>query len=268
SGLGALVVSVSIMFSPLLGTIAAQRLNGERIFQDLGATPVWSGWLLAAPLFALGMMGAGVAVSALFPGVSFDPSVDTILALAGDRLSPEALAAARQQLEALPVHPAWLAIPSGIAAGMTLNALAAFGEEIGWRGLLFRELRDRGFWTSSWIVGLLWGLWHAPLILLGHNYPDDPIRGILLFTVYCVLMSPLYTWIRDRSRSVWGAAFLHGTFNGLAGIPMLVIIGGSALLTAPTGLASVLAMGILNLILWIAVRPALHHDAARSRAAM
>ncbi|MFT4977565.1 MAG: membrane protease YdiL (CAAX protease family), partial [Myxococcota bacterium] len=160
----------------------------------------------------------------------------------------------RAQLEALPVHPALLSIPQIIFFGATLNAVFAFGEELGWRGLMYRELRPLGFWSSSFLIGVLWGLWHAPLILLGHNYPDHPLLGIGLFTVQCAAMSPLYTLVRERSGSVWAAAVLHGTFNAAAGIPLLITQGGSPMMTGVTGVAGLIGLVMLNVLLWLATR--------------
>jgi hypothetical protein len=43
----------------------------------------------------------------------------------------------------------WLALGQGLIAGATINAVAGFGEELGWRGFLYRELSFLGFWKSS-----------------------------------------------------------------------------------------------------------------------
>ncbi|WP_340681246.1 CPBP family intramembrane glutamic endopeptidase [Natrinema gelatinilyticum] len=50
--------------------------------------------------------------------------------------------------------------------------VAAFGEEFGWRGLLFLKRSPLGFWRVSLLTGVVWGLWHAPLIVQGYNSPD------------------------------------------------------------------------------------------------
>ena len=72
----------------------------------------------------------------------------------------------------------------GIMAGFTINGLFAFGEEYGWRGVLMDELRPLGAFKANLLTGVMWGFWHAPVILLGFNYgaerrlghPDDVRR--------------------------------------------------------------------------------------------
>jgi membrane protease YdiL (CAAX protease family) len=79
---------------------------------------------------------------------------------------------------------------AGIIAGLTLNGLFAFGEEYGWRGYLWDRLANRGRLGSFVCVGSLWGLWHAPLILVvGYNYPDDRLAGIAMMTVFTIAAS-------------------------------------------------------------------------------
>ena len=51
------------------------------------------------------------------------------------------------------------------------NSIAGFGEEWGWRGYLLPRLMPLGKWKAYLLVGLIWGLWHAPLVAIGFNYP-------------------------------------------------------------------------------------------------
>ena len=67
-----------------------------------------------------------------------------------------------------------IALFSGLVAGVTINGLFAFGEEYGWRGFLMDELRPLGAVRANLLTGVLWGLFHAPIILLGYNF--DPYR--------------------------------------------------------------------------------------------
>ncbi|MDG1482576.1 MAG: CPBP family intramembrane metalloprotease [Myxococcota bacterium] len=253
-GLLGSVFAVLYMFTPMLAVIAVQLLAGEKPFHGLSARPRLNRWLLAGSLGTLVLVFAAMLAGFALPGLSYDPSIDAILDRFGDMLSPEQLAETRQELEALPVHPAFLSIPQILIAGATLNALFAFGEEIGWRGLLYRELSHLGFWKTSLITGIIWGFWHAPIILVGHNYPEHPLPGAFLFVVICVLLSPLHTFIRQHSGTVWGAAICHGTFNAAAGLPLLVTAGGSDLEVGVTGLAGVIGMAVANLALaaWMA----------------
>jgi len=247
TGAVALVFSAAYMFTPLAAVAVVQRAAGERPLRGLGAGLRLNRWLAVASVGALVLVLVSTLAGFALPWHHFDPGVDALLARFGELIPPEELAEVRTQLEALPIHPALLALPQAVIAGATINALFAFGEEIGWRGLLHRELAGLGLWRESAIVGVLWGFWHAPIILLGHNYPEHPLPGVFLFVVICLLLSPLHTLVRRRSGSVWAAAICHGTFNAAAGAPLLITAGGSDLTVGVTGLAGVLGMGAFNL---------------------
>ncbi len=84
------------------------------------------------------------------------------------------------------MHPFWIAIIQALKAGITINALAGFGEELGWRGLMLDELRQYSLWSASLVIDIIWGLWHAPLILQRDNYPEHPIAGVFMMTGWTV----------------------------------------------------------------------------------
>jgi uncharacterized protein len=70
-----------------------------------------------------------------------------------------------------------------------------------------------------------------------------------MMTIFCVLFLPTFTLIRIKSRSVIAASILHGSFNALAGIAVMLVQGGNDLLIGNTGLAGLLVIGGINLII-------------------
>lgn len=77
------------------------------------------------------------------------------------------------------------------------------------------------------ISGVVWGLWHAPLVLLGYNYPDAPgWLGLTMMVGMCILVGAVFGWLRLRSESVWPAALAHGAFNAAAGSYLLFARAG------------------------------------------
>src|SRR5699024_5106100 len=118
---------------------------------------------------------------------------------------------------------------------------------------LFRSL---GFWKATLLIGLIWGLWHAPLtIFAGHNYPSTPIFGVLMITVSCMLMSPIISFITIKSRSVFPAAFFHGVINGSASLGIMIVAGGNPeLLNGLNGLAGFIVLLVVNVIIFIRTR--------------
>ncbi|MBI2433230.1 MAG: CPBP family intramembrane metalloprotease, partial [Candidatus Hydrogenedentes bacterium] len=68
---------------------------------------------------------------------------------------------------------------ASLALGPTVNGVFGFGEELGWRGYLLPKLMPLGKWRAYIVLGMIWGFWHAPLILAGLNYPGYPILGVV-----------------------------------------------------------------------------------------
>ena len=93
------------------------------------------------------------------------------------------------------------------------SSFAAFGEELGWRGWLLPNLLPLGTWPALVLSGAIWGLWHAPLILLGYNYGLADARGVALMVGWCALLGILVGWLRLRSASIWPAVLAHAAIN-------------------------------------------------------
>ncbi|TCK26009.1 CPBP family intramembrane glutamic endopeptidase [Pseudonocardia endophytica] len=124
-----------------------------------------------------------------------------------------------------------------------LNILPVLGEEWGWRGWLLPRLLHRGLWPALLWSGLIWGVWHAPLTLLGYNYPELGPGAAALFTGTCILLGVLMGWLRLYSGSVWPPVLAHATLNATAGL--VILLGDAA---APPHLA---VAGITGLVGWV-----------------
>lgn len=90
----------------------------------------------------------------------------------------------------------------------------AFGEEWGWRGYMMPKLCElMPKWAAIIVGGIIWGLWHAPLTVSGHNfgvdYPGFPWVGILLMCLFCILMNGILTYLTERTGSIYPASFCH-----------------------------------------------------------
>ncbi|MEE2036901.1 CPBP family intramembrane metalloprotease [Nocardiopsis sp. CT-R113] len=108
-----------------------------------------------------------------------------------------------------------------------INLVPALGEELGWRGWLLPKLMPLGTLPALLISGVIWGLWHAPLILLGYNYPDAPgWLGLTAMVGMCILVGTVFGWLRLRSGSVWPAALAHAAFNGAGATYLLFAAAG------------------------------------------
>jgi len=145
-----------------------------------------------------------------------------------------------------------IALLLGFVSGCTINLLFTLGEEIGWRGFLYKQWQHLSFHLRVIVTGVIWGLWHAPLILLGHNYDNYPFIGIGMMVLLCISLSYPMEWIRQQSKSVLGPAIFHGSINAVAGLSILFCKDGNELIGSIPGLAGVLAgfsvFGVMHLI--------------------
>jgi membrane protease YdiL (CAAX protease family) len=104
-----------------------------------------------------------------------------------------------------------------------LAIVIAFGEEYGWRGYLQSELFKLGRVRGVILLGVIWGAWHWPLILMGYNYPGHPLLGMALMALYTTGLAVVLGYAVLRSGSVLLAAYLHALNNQVAAF--LVAIG-------------------------------------------
>ena len=247
----AFVLAIVYMFVPALSATIVQRgVFREPLGESLGIRFRWNRWFwiawLSMPLAMLAVFG----VSLLLPGVHYSAEMAGMFARFAGQVPPEQLAQMKAQAATLPVPILLLTFLQALLAGITVNAVAGFGEELGWRGLLYREWEGQGFWRLSGLTGLVWGIWHAPLILQGHNYPQHPVAGVFMMTAFCLLAAPVFTLVREQSGSVIAAAILHGTLNGSVGLALLHVVGGNDLLVGGTGLAGLIVLGLIDLGIW------------------
>lgn len=234
---GLILTTVLFMWAPAVAAIGVLFRHDESVRAKAGLQLGRPGWIVLAWVAPVALVVATIAVGTMLPGVSFTTDYGAFLLEFG--LTQEQVDAAVAELESFPGPPAVMLVGQGLVAGLTINALAALGEELGWRGLLLTELSPLGFWRLSAITGVIWGVWHAPIILQGYNFPEAPVAGIFVMTVATVAVSPVYTYLTVRAESVLAAMFFHGSFNGLGAIALVYLTGAGNLLVSPVGVAGV-----------------------------
>jgi membrane protease YdiL (CAAX protease family) len=245
-----LIVTVGYMFVPMIVAIFMQKVvSREPLIKPLGLSFRLNRWWLVAWLLPPAVSFATSGVSLTFPVVEYSPQMAGILERFRSFLPPEQMEEIERGMGTIRIHPLWTGLLQGLVAGPTVNAVAGFGEELGWRGFLQKELKGLGFYRSSVLIGFIWGVWHMPIILQGHNYPDHPLSGVFMMIAWCILLSPIFSLVRLRSGSVIAAAVLHGSLNGTAGLALMVVEGGSDLLVGVTGLAGFAVLLLVNLVL-------------------
>lgn len=112
-----------------------------------------------------------------------------------------------------------------------LIAFNTFGEEFGWRGYMNQKMEPLLGTTGTVIVGgIVWGLWHAPLTLEGHNFGTDyagyPYLGILAMCVMCTFWGMVLMWLTKKTGSVYPAAIFHAMINNGGSITGHLFVSG------------------------------------------
>lgn len=230
-----LLLVVGYMGAPALAHILTRLVTREG-WQNLYLQPRlrqgWPYWVItwiAPALFAF----AGMAVFfALFPQF-YDPSLSSVQSML--QRSAEATG------QAAPALNPWVVVITqtitAVLIAPVLNAIPILGEEFGWRAYLQPKLLPLGSRRTMVWIGIIWGLWHAPIIAMGHNYdldyPGAPWLGILAMTWFTFVFGTFLGWATLRAGSVWPAVIGHGALNGIAAIALFFIQGNPNLVLGP-----------------------------------
>ncbi len=245
------VITIFYMFIPLIATFILQLGVYKEPLKDINIIWKWSNWYIVAALLPIVLMFLSLGISLLFPGVVYDPSMSGFLENLAKKLSPAQMEKSLASIKPMMKYMMIITLGQALLAGVTVNAVAAFGEEAGWRGFLLSSLKGRNFYVASIIIGLVWGFWHAPVIIQGHNYPEHPQMGIFMMAVFTMLLTPIMVYLTMKSGSVIAAAVFHGTMNASAGMAIMVIRGGNDLTVGLTGVSGFMALLIINIALFL-----------------
>ena len=206
------------MWGPGIAAIIATRLVAKLPFSSLRLNTLgpkrfylWAWFLPVVIAIVSGLL------TVLFGIAKFDPNLTLIRNLMANT-------AGVQNIDPLIVILAQSAI--AVLLAPFFNMLFALGEEIGWRGFLLPRLEPLGQWKAILVSGLVWGIWHAPTIAQGQNYPDYPIAGIFMMIVFCILLGTIFAWLYFNTRSPWATALAYGSVNAIAGLPIMFMKPG------------------------------------------
>ena len=121
-------------------------------------------------------------------------------------------------------------LAQGILIGPIINIIFTLGEELGWRGYLLQKLsKEYSVQKSIIISGIIWGIWHAPIIAMGHNYGTGyvgaPWLGIFAMIVFCVVCGSYLSYLAIKTQSAIPCAIAHSAINAFAGISLCLYKG-------------------------------------------
>jgi membrane protease YdiL (CAAX protease family) len=149
----------------------------------------------------------------------------------------------------------FMALLSALTIGLVQSIFLAAGEEIGWRGLLVPQLaRLNSFSRTALISGIIWGIWHIPLIISGDYSSGAPVwYTVACFGVLVVGMSFAFAWLRLVSGSIWPVVLLHAVHNKfIQGILDVITVdtGNTLSFTTEFGLGLAIMGVIVGLVFW------------------
>ena len=237
-----IAVLVAFMCGPMVGGVVAAIRDGafrERL--RLSFRP--NIWWLRAWAFPVAFSLLAITITLVVPGAILGRPADLVGALpeAQRQLLPSGLT-----LDALILFQA-------LVVGAAVNSIILLSEELGWRGYMLSRLSHLSFWRRHLTIGFVWGVWHAPVIAAGYNYPGEPFKGPLVFILFCVLLSPVIGHFSERGKSVFAASIFHGTFNAVAPMAVLLVTGVSTFERAVLGWPGLLLL--FASCLWLISRP-------------
>jgi len=236
------------MLLPAICAVVLQLIHKEKPFYNLGVSFRINKWFLIAGIVPFVYSFIALGINLLFPNISFSATYEGFLS----NLPAEQAELAMRQLSRFPPIIFFiLQVAASLAAGYTINAVFALGEELGWRGYLLKTLKNKKFLPVSLIIGAVWGLWHFPLILIGHNYPQHPVAGVGMMIIFCILLSPVMIYIVIKSKSVITAAIFHGINNAIGKITVLYIVGGNDLINGLCGIAGFISLLLVNIAFYL-----------------
>ncbi|MGN0662606.1 MAG: lysostaphin resistance A-like protein [Faecalibacterium sp.] len=244
------------MLCPLAAVLVVTRLFGHRPSgvkwrpQFRGKLRFWLAAWFGPAVFAV--LGAALYFL-IFPS-RFDPSGSYLKAMMG-----EAVAEQLAQQGITPTVYALICLVQALTYAPLVNMLFAVGEEAGWRGFMLPMLKERfGLWKGRIIGGVIWGIWHWPVMLLsGYEYGTDylgaPVLGLAVFCLVCFAWSTLLDILYEKTNCIWVPAIGHGAINASAGVASAFIrtedLYYSVLGPMPVGLIAILPA--LVLAVWL-----------------
>lgn len=231
------------MFCPAVGVLITRLITGEG-FRDCWLKPNLKKNIRFYLLAWFGpaiLTLAGTALYFLLFPENFDLSFSYFIA---------ALEATGAPLETLPMPIGMLMLVQCVQALLLapiMNFFTCFGEEWGWRGYLLPKMKDQLPTLPMLLVnGVIWGLWHAPLTVIGHNYgvgyPGFPYAGIAMMCLFCTVLGVFLSYITLKTGSCIPAVLSHGAINGFAAIGIYFTKDGGNPFVGPA------PMGIIGLI--------------------
>ena len=243
-----------VMFIPALCVVLTRLITGEG-FHNTWLRPHFKGnvkyylfaWFAPSVLITIG----AVVYYLCFPE-QFDPNsgyiVKTMSEVGGE------LPANMPPLKVLIIGQTITAV----LFGPILNFVTCFGEEWGWRGYLLPKIAAKMPRIPMLLItGTIWGLWHAPIIAMGHNYGTDywgyPVVGIAVMCIFCIALGTIFSYLCIKTQSCIPGVIAHGAINSFAGAGLFFAATNDNAILGPTPAGLIGGIGLIVTAIIIAI---------------
>lgn len=261
----------AVMFFPSLGVLLTRLITREGFKNSWLKPNIGKNlrfYLLA--WFGPGVLSVlGSALYFLLIKGSFDPTLGFM------RLTLEFYVTAADAMPAQLAPMLFSQFVQALLLSPILNFVLCFGEEWGWRGYLLPKISEKlSTLPALFITGIIWGLWHAPLTAIGHNYgvgyAGFPFTGIGMMCLFCIVIGIFLSYVSLKTKSCIPAVLGHGAFNGIAKTGMyLTADGGDPFVgPAPTGIIGMIPFIIAAVLILISLGSHKERDGLRSSAVL
>lgn len=219
------LLTALVMFVPALGVLLTRLITKEGFKNSYLAPKTGK---KSIPYFLMGWFGPAILTVlgtvlyfVIFPE-KFDPNMGYMAAL----LAAQGMEPTSAILNATAIGQ----IVTGVLLAPLINFIPCFGEEWGWRGYLLPKMLEKYKLLPTLLIsGFIWGIWHMPIIILGHNYgigyPGYPYLGIFAMCIFCLVLGVCFSYVTIRTGSCLPAVLAHGSVNGFSAIGMLFTDG-------------------------------------------
>ena len=113
-----------------------------------------------------------------------------------------------------------------------VQSIGLLGEELGWRGYMNQKMEPLlGTVGTCLVGGIVWGLWHFPMDILGYLDGNSTFSEELVSTFGRLAMLTCFgaflMWLTKKTNSVFPAVIAHFMYNESQGAVMSLLVQGN-----------------------------------------
>lgn len=222
--------AIVIIFNSLIPLIVVTMLHkfilNTPLKNSIGEIKIWNLWNLVVILGPVVYVLLTIVLLSFFPGIEINPNKPLFLEQFKIFLSPLVYDNIYIDTYKLGVPILWINLFAAVIWGLSFNFLIGFSEEIAWRGFLFYQLHEYSFIKQALLQGLIWALWYSPFVWFASVI--NPFWAVIINTVFFMLLSPIYLFIRYASNSIVSVAILHGIVSSYSYFADVVVSDNQA----------------------------------------